>query len=432
MKSTWMLLAAGILSAALWAGDWPQFRGPQRNGISQETGLLPEWPKQGPKLLWQLSDIGKGYGTPAVVGGRLYLMSNRGMDNEFVHALSVEDGKTIWTARLGNVGNPNQQPPYPMARSTPTIEGDRLYAQSSDGDLACLEAASGKVLWRKSLRRDFGGQPGTWAYAESPLIDGDVLVATPGGARATLVALNKKTGDVIWQSAVPGGEPAGYASASVIEAAGRKQYVQFLDKGVVGVDAKTGRFLWRYGQTGGGPANIAMPVSRGDYVYSTNARRFGAGLVHLSPTGDGVSAEQVYFERDVPNTLGGQILLGDTIYGTNQEGPVAAEFATGKIRWRAEGAGPGAVFYAEGRLYFHGENGEVALAEATSRCLRKGQVHTARPAEAQGLERKSLDLSRSRRRPLIHSRSGHPMVLRRSRAIEAFLRASSALSASLR
>jgi len=372
-RLTFMVVLA-CASLALGGEDWPQFRGPQRNGVSQETGLLPEWPKQGPKLLWQLTDIGEGYGTPAVVGGRLYLMSNRGMDNEFVQALSVEDGKTIWTARLGNVGNPNQQPPYPMARSTPTVEGDRLYAQSSDGDLACIEAASGKVLWRKSLRRDFGGQPGTWAYAESPLIDGDVLVATPGGARATLVALNKKTGDVIWQSAVPGGEPAGYASASVIEAAGRKQYVQFLDKGVVGVDARTGQFLWRYGQTGGGPANIAMPVSRGDYVYSTNARRFGAGLVRLSPTGDGVSAGQVYFERDVPNTLGGQILLGDTIYGTNQEGPVAAEFATGKIRWRAEGAGPAAVFYAEGRLYFHGENGVVALAEVSPhRYLEKGR-----------------------------------------------------------
>jgi outer membrane protein assembly factor BamB len=294
------------------------------------------------------------------------------MDNEFVQALSVEDGKALWTTRLGKVGNPDMEPSYPMARSTPTVEGDRLYVQSSDGDLACLETASGKVLWRKSLRRDFGGKPGTWAYAESPLIDGGVLVATPGGKDATLVALDKRSGALIWKSAVPGGEPAGYASASVIEAGGRRQYVQFLDKGVVGVDAKTGQFLWRYGQSGGGPANIAMPVSRGDSVYSTNARRFGAGLVRLAALKDGgVSAEQVYFERDAPNTLGGQVLVGGTIYGTNQEGPAAADFATGKILWRAEGIGPGAVLYAQGRLYFHGENGDCALAEARPDAYRE-------------------------------------------------------------
>ncbi|HTS29548.1 MAG TPA: PQQ-binding-like beta-propeller repeat protein [Bryobacteraceae bacterium] len=365
MKRAWILLALGAALPAARSADWPQFRGPQRTGISQETGLLQEWPAAGPKLVWRLRDIGDGYGPPSVVGGRIFIVSNRGLDNEFVQALSVEDGKTLWTTRLGKVGNPDMQPSYPMARSTPTVDGDRMYVESSDGDLACLEAASGKVLWRKSLRRDFAGQPGTWAYAESPLIDGDVLVATPGGKEATLVALDKRSGAVLWKSVVPGGEPAGYASACVIEAAGRRQYVQFLDKGVVGVDARTGQFLWRYGQSGGGPANIAMPVSQGDYVYSTNARRFGAGLVRLAAAGQSVSAEQVYFERDAPNTLGGQLLLGDTIYGTNQDGPAAAEFATGRILWRAEGIGPGAVTYAAGRLYFHGENGDVAIAEAS-------------------------------------------------------------------
>ena len=356
------LLLFCLLSAAR---DWPQWRGPQRTAISEETNLLQSWPKEGPKLLWQLSDLGDGYATPAVAGSRVYLLSNRGMENEFVQALAADTGKSIWTTRLGNVGNPNQQPSYPMARSTPTIDGEFLYAFGSEGDIACLQAQTGKVVWTKNVRRDFGGQPGTWAYAESPLIDGNVVVVTPGGPEATLVALNKKTGDVIWKSAVPGGDRAGYSSAIAINAAGRKQYVQFVDKGLIGVDAATGKFLWRYTQTSGGPANIATPVAKGNYVYSTNARRFGGGLVQLNSANDGIAAEQVYFERDVPNTLGGQVLLGNYIYGTNQEGPVAAEFTTGKILWKAQSFGPGAVAYADGRLYFHAENGDVALVEAT-------------------------------------------------------------------
>ena len=148
--------------------DWPQWRGPERSGTSRETGLLRQWPAGGPKLLWQVNDIGDGYSTPSVVGSRIYLMSNRGMENEFVQALSIQDGKNIWTTRVGNVGNPNQNPSYPKARSTPTVAGDFIYALGSDGDLACLEAKTGKIRWQKSIRKELAGKPGEWAYAESP------------------------------------------------------------------------------------------------------------------------------------------------------------------------------------------------------------------------------------------------------------------------
>jgi outer membrane protein assembly factor BamB len=351
--------------------DWPQWRGPDRSGTSQERGLLKQWPKEGPKLLWQVNDIGDGYSTPAVVGTRIYLMSNRGMENEFVQALSTKDGKPIWTTRVGNVGNPNQNPNYPKARSTPTVDGNFIYALGSDGDLVCLEAKSGKIRWHKSIRKEFGGQPGEWAYAESPLVDGDVVVVTPGGAQGTIVALNKKAGAVIWKSVVPGGDTAGYASAIVVQAGGRKQYVQLLEKGIVGVDAKTGQFLWRYKEVAKGPAQYFTPVARGEYVYG-GALGVGGGLVHLKPDQGGVAAEQVYFTRGLPNGIGGAVLVGEHLYGTEVgRALVAAEFTTGKVKWQAKDFGWSSVASVDGLLYLHDINGEVALVEATPEAFRE-------------------------------------------------------------
>ncbi|MDQ1591412.1 MAG: hypothetical protein QOG71_2039 [Pyrinomonadaceae bacterium] len=361
----------GAASAPASTSDWPQWRGPDRNGASQERGLLKQWPAGGPKLLWQVNDLGDGYSTPAVVGTRIYLMSNRGMENEFVQALSTKDGTPIWTTRVGNVGNPNQNPPYAKARSTPTVDGNLIYALGSDGDLACLETKSGKIRWQKNIRKEFGGQPGEWAYAESPLVDGDVLVVTPGGAQATLAALNKKTGAVIWKSAVPGGDAAGYASAVVMQGGGRKQYVQLLSKGMVGVDAKTGEFLWRNKEVAKGPAQYFTPVARGEYVYG-GALGVGGVLVRVKSDGNTVAAEQVYFTRGLPNGIGGAVVFGEHIYGTEAgKKLVAAEFATGKVKWQADTIGWASVAYADGNLYLHGMNGEVALAEATPEGYRE-------------------------------------------------------------
>jgi outer membrane protein assembly factor BamB len=350
--------------------DWPQWRGPGRSGTSPETGLLKQWPAEGPKLLWQVNDIGDGYSTPAVVGKRIYLMSNIGMENEFVQALSTQDGKSIWTTRVGNVGNPNQNPPYPKARSTPTVDGNFIYALGSDGDLACLEAGSGKIRWLKNIRKEFGGEPGEWAYAESPLVDGDVVVVTPGGAQATMVALNKKTGVLIWKSAVPGGDPAGYASAIVVQGGGRKQYVQCLSKGMVGVDAKTGQFLWRNKEVAKGPAQYFTPVARGEHVYG-GALGVGGVLVRLKSDPGGVAAEQVYFTRGLPNGIGGAVLVGETLYGTEVgQNLVAADFTTGKVKWQDKSFGWASVAYADGHLYLHGINGEIGLVEATPEAFR--------------------------------------------------------------
>ena len=373
-----VILCLCVMNVAL--ADWPQWRGPERSGVSKESGLLKQWPAGGPKLLWQVNDLGDGYSTPVVVGNRIYMMSNRGLDNEFVQAISADDGKVIWTSRVGNVGNPDQNPSYPKARSTPTIDGAFVYALGSDGDLACLEVKTGKVRWSKNVRKEFGGQPGEWAYAESPLIDGDVVVVTPGGPQATMAALNKKTGAVIWKSAIPGGEPAGYASAIVVQAAGRKQYVQLLSKGMVGVDAKTGQFLWRYADVAKGPAQYFTPVARGEHVYC-GALGVGGGMVRLKAEGNGVVAEPVYFTRGLPNGIGGAVIVGDHLYGTEvTQKLLAVEFLTGKVMWESKDFGWGSIAAADGHLYVHLVTGDYILAEASPEGFReKGRFTPPNP-----------------------------------------------------
>jgi outer membrane protein assembly factor BamB len=363
-----LVLAASALRSS-HAADWPQWRGPIRNGISEEKGLLQEWPAEGPKLLWQKKELGDGYSTPAIAGGRIFLINNQGLDDEYVQALRVKDGEPLWRTHLGKVGNPDQKPPYPGARSTPTVDGNIVYALGSDGDLVCVDAAQGKERWRKNLRTDFGGKPGTWAYAESPLVDGDALVVTPGGKEATMVALNKKNGDVIWksESSLPDGEAAGYASVIIVNAGGAKQYVQFMAKGLVGVDAKTGKFLWRYDHTGqSSPANIFTPVAKGDLIYS-GTHYSGGGLVMISAANGEFKADEVYFNAKLPKAIGGAVLVGDYMYGTGGELTQCVNFKTGEVKWTQErGLAPASLLYADGRLYLHGEkDGDLALVEAS-------------------------------------------------------------------
>lgn len=375
MKSTLPFHLASFLavSAALSgaANDWPQWRGPERSGISQETGLLKEWPKDGPRLVWKAAAIGSGYAAPAVVGDRIYALGNDGLENEFVQALAVKDGKRIWSARLGKVGNPNQQPKFPAARSTPTVQGEVLYALGSDGDLACVELGSGKVRWQKNLRTEFGGKPGEWAYAESPLVDGDAVVCTPGGSEATLVALNKRTGELVWKCALPEADQAAYASAIVFESGGVKQYVQLLQKGLVGVEAKTGKFLWRYGKAVSRyGANIPTPIASGDSIY-TAAAGTGGGTIKLKSKDGKIEPEQVYFESKLPAAIGGAVKVGNFLYGTTAQALLCLDFSTGQVKWEERALGPASLCYVDGRLYLHGENGEVALVDPAPESYRE-------------------------------------------------------------
>jgi outer membrane protein assembly factor BamB len=383
--------AASLLLIGSFASgsDWPQWRGPNRDGISLETGFRKEWPKDGPALVWKASGIGRGYSTPAVAGDRLYLMGSEGTDNEFVEALSFKDGKKIWSTRLGAVGLPKQQPNFPTARSTPTVDGDVLYALGSDGDLACVETDTGKIKWKKSLRADFGGKQGHWAYAESPLIDGDTLVCTPGGSQATLVALNKHTGEVLWKCALPEADDAAYSSAIIVQAGGTKQYVQLLQKGLVGIDAKTGKFLWRYGKpVSAFDANIPTPVASDGIVYVGSAGT-GGGAVKLNSKDGTIQPEQLYFSPKYPTAIGGAVKVGNYLYGTTGQALQCLEFTTGQIKWEERSIAPGSLCYADGLLFVHGENGDVALVEASPDGYHeKGRfTPTDQPPKANAMEK---------------------------------------------
>ncbi|HYT90416.1 MAG TPA: PQQ-binding-like beta-propeller repeat protein [Gemmataceae bacterium] len=354
---------SGLAVMPALADDYPQWRGPNRDGVSKEKGLLQQWPAGGPKLAWKATSLGNGYSTPSIAKGQVYLISTTDERTEQVVALNEKDGKQLWSTNIGRVG-PNTGPQYPGPRSTPTVDGERLYALRSNGELACLDI-KGQVLWKKSLRSDFGGKPGAWAYAESPLVDGDVVVCTPGGSKATLVALNKTDGKVVWRSAVPGGDASAYASV-VGEVGGIRQYIQFLGKGVVGVDAKTGRFLWRYSKTSNGSTNIPTPIVHDNTVFST-AQKTGAGVAKLTAEGQNVTATSGYFVPKLKTHIGGVVLVDGYVYGANDTSLLCLDFKTGAIKWEDRCVGKGSICYADGCLDVRAEKtGTVALVERHS------------------------------------------------------------------
>ena len=358
------LCASGTLSGQ--SVDWAQFRGPKRDGVSVEKGLLKEWPKDGPKVLWQAKGIGGGYASVSLAGDRIFTLGNQ-KGISFVFSLDRETGKVLWQAEVGKSGG--------NLGSTPTVDGDRLYAVGQEGDLVCVEIATGKVLWRKNFFQDFGGKYGGWHYTESPLVDGDRVFCTPGG-RDSMVALDKKKGDVVWKCSLPSGEAAGYSSIVIAEVGPVRQCVQLLADSLVGVETKAGKLLWRYGDTGrrfgGNTANIPTPIVKGDLVFCAAGYGRGAALLRLVPDGEGVKAEEVYFVKELTNKHGGVILVGDHLYGDRDDrgNPFCADFKTGKIvpgwekRVETQGKGSVAVTYADGHVYFRYENGFVALVEA--------------------------------------------------------------------
>ncbi len=374
-------LAALILLAPIHAADWSQWRGPNRDGKAPDTDLLQSWPEGGPKLAWSAKGLGSGYSSVAVVGDRVYTVGDLS-DGQHAIAVQQPSGKILWKTRVG----PSHEDQYIGSRSTPTVVDGHVYLVTTESDVYCLSAKDGSVKWKRNLIEEFGGAlmkamgRVDWKYAESPLVDDGKVIVTPGGKDALLVALNAQNGKEVWRTpagAIPGEkgrDGAGYSSVVVSNAAGVKQYVQLVGRGVLGVDAKSGKQLWSYNKVANDVANISTPLIDGDHVFVSTGYGTGSALLHISKKdGKQLQAREVYWlEADtLQNHHGGLVLHNGVVYtgtGHNKGFPIAVEMQSGKVLWgpaRNKGNRSAAIAFADDRLYFRYENGLMVLIEAT-------------------------------------------------------------------
>jgi outer membrane protein assembly factor BamB len=362
-----LLAAAALLSAVTLhaAADWPQWQGVDRTRISNETGLMKAWPAAGPRLVWTATRLGSGYGSMAVAGDRVFVQGTRGRDSVVI-ALNRADGKEVWAKALG-ASQMDDRGPGP--RGTPTVDGDRLYVLTENGDLACLKT-DGTMVWQRNILKDFRGQQLQWLISESPLVDGTDVVVSPGGPGAGIVKLDKMTGKTVWTSKELS-DTAGYSSIVAADVQGVRTYLTFTADAGVGVRASDGKLMFRYANAANRTANITTPVFSNNRVFFTSAYGTGGGLLDLTAQSGVVHAKEVYFTRDMKNHHGGVVLVDGYLYGFNDSILNCLEFATGKVMWRDRSVGKGSVTFADGRLYLQSEDNVVGLAEATAAGYRE-------------------------------------------------------------
>ena len=340
--------------------DWPQWRGPDRTGVSRETGLLKQWPPSGPSLVWSSSNLGAGFGSVAVAGDRVFVQGLRGRDS-VLSVLNRADGKSVWSKTIGP-GGENDRGSGP--RSTPTVDGDRVYVLTETGELVCLRIQDAAILWRRNILKDFSGRNINWLLSESPLIDGNNVIVSPGGRNAGVVALDKMSGKTVWTSKELSDE-AGYASAIVADVHGVRTVMTLTSEAGIGVRASDGKLMWSHRAVANSTANITTPVFHDNKVFYSSAYGTGGALLGLQAQGGEIKAQEIYFTRDMQNHHGGIVLVNGYLYGFNNAILTCLEFSTGKLMWRHRSVGKGSLAYADGHLYLFSEDNVVGLAEAT-------------------------------------------------------------------
>lgn len=375
------------MTSPVQADDWLQWRGPNRDGVSKETGLAKQWPEAGPAVAWTVDSVGDSYSSLAVFDGRILTMGNVEGEGRII-CLDEKTGEVVWSIKTPAETKGFTHGKGNGARGTPTIDEGRVFTIGGGGDVTCVNIDTGSVIWSKHLVSDFGGSVPGWGYSESALIDGNNVIITPGGNAGCIVALDKKTGDVIWQSKDVT-DKAHYCSAIIAESHGVRQIIQFTggtgrkreETGkprVIGVDATNGSFLWGYDKSGNGTANVATPIFANDKVFSSSGYGTGGGLVALAKTAEGFIATESYFERSMQNHHGGIVLVDGHMYGFGSGGLLCMNFESGEITWRDRSVQKGSLVYADGHLYCYGEKNEVALVEANPKeYVEKGRFSVA-------------------------------------------------------
>ncbi len=360
------------------AADWPGWRGPNRDGASREIGLLREWPQQGPTLIWKTDLLGVGYSGVSVLGDRIFTMGNgytkgppdepwvKGKNREWVMAFDANSGEQVWASATAMMDFAGGGTPGP--RSTPFADGDRLYTLGLNGDLVCMSTGNGKVIWQKNLVKDFGGKIPQYGYSESVLVDGSTVLCTPGGKDATMVALQKTDGEVIWKC--PAGDDAAYSSIISYKGSGQAQYVTLTAGGVIGVNAADGKLLWRFKKLAGTSQMVNIPtcLAWGRTIFGANGSAGGA-CFWWQPS-DGQEAKQIYLTNKMKNFMGGFVLLSFAedayLFGCSEPGYlVCLDYKKGSTKWHTRETGKCSTIYADGMLYCRNENGTVYLVQAT-------------------------------------------------------------------
>lgn len=383
---------AFVLAFALAAAaeDWPQWRGPNRNGRSEETGWLVQWPAGGPKRLWE-AGVGIGYSSFAVSRGRLYTMGNVA-DKDSVYCLDSETGGVMWRHEYACGAKDPQG--YHGTRCTPTVDEDRVYSLSRQGHFFCLDAVRGTVKWAKNFAKDFGGETPTWGFAGSPLIEQRwVLTETGSGHGASVVALDKMTGEVVWRA---GDDAAGYGSLIAYDTGGERCFAQFSKEHLIGRRMKDGTELWRQAWKTSYGVNAVTPIIEGDQIFVASGYNYGCARLRMSPT----SVQEVWRNKNMRNHVNSCVLVDGHLYGYDEGELTCMDWKTGAVKWRTGSYGKGAVIFAGGKLILYGQTGKLGLAEATPDAFREscsfqalsGQDTWANPVLANGrLYCRSLD-----------------------------------------